>query len=184
MLQRARFRLAYPRCSLIVQGILLRTSLDRSTIVRLVTRAPFPDTTVANDKRAHVHLSTYGKLVTPRRTEQDRIRLGSVLFLQCEASYLELFKDMKEDESFWLDGILSSDGNYVLAERSCGIPGTLATIERSRGDLLHAQQTVEVYTKVLKVYQGMCDRCTVQEQKDCCEVLTYKHDCVVSKTYQ
>jgi hypothetical protein len=91
---------------------------------------------------------------------------------------------MKEHESFWLDGMLSSDGNYVLAARSCGILGTLATIERSRGDLLHAQQTVEVYTKVLKVYQGMCDRCTVQEQKDCCEVLTYKHDCVVSKTYQ
>jgi hypothetical protein len=102
---------------------------------------------------------------------------------QCEASYLELFKDMKEHESFWLDGIFSSDGNYVLAERSCGILGSLATIQRSRGDLLNAQQTVEVYTTVLKVYQGMCDRCTVQEQKDCCEVLTYKHDLVVSNTY-
>jgi hypothetical protein len=92
---------------------------------------------------------------------------------------------MKEHEYFWSDGVLSSDGNYyVLAERSCGILGTLATIERSRGDLLNAQQTVEVHTKVLKVHQGMCDRCAVQEQKDGCEVLTYKHDCVVSKTYQ
>jgi hypothetical protein len=103
---------------------------------------------------------------------------------ECEARYLELFKDMKEHESVWLDEIFSSDGNYVLAERSCGILGTLATIQRSRGDLQDAQQTIQVYTKVLNVYQGMCDRCTVQEQKDCCEILTYKHDLVVSNTYQ
>jgi hypothetical protein len=103
---------------------------------------------------------------------------------ECEARYLELFKDMKEHESVWLDGIFSNDGNYVLAERSCGILGTLATIQRSRGDLEDARHTIQVYSKVLKAYQGMCDRCTVQEQKDCCEILTYKHDLVASNTYQ
>ena len=103
---------------------------------------------------------------------------------ECEARYLELFKEMKEHESVWLDEIFSSDDNYVLAERSCAILGTLATIQRSRGDLQDAQRTIQVYTKVLNAYRGMCDRCTVQEQKDCCESLTYKHDLVVSNTYQ
>jgi hypothetical protein len=110
--------------------------------------------------------------------------MGNTKTSKCEIRYLDLFKDIKEHGSFWWDEIFCNDGNYVLAERSSRILGTLATIQRCRGDLQGAEQTIQVYSKVILVYQGMCDRCTIQEQKDCCESLTYKHDLVVSNTYQ
>jgi hypothetical protein len=109
--------------------------------------------------------------------------MGNTKTSKCEIRYLDLFKDIKEHGSFWWDEIFCNDGNYVLAERSSRILGTLATIQRCRGDLQGAEQTIQVYSKVILVYQGMCDRCTIQEQKDCCEVLVYKHDLVVSNTY-
>jgi hypothetical protein len=109
--------------------------------------------------------------------------VGNNMTPECETRYLELFKDINEHGSFWWDEIFCSDSNYELAERSSAILGTLATIQRSRGDLQGAQQTIQVYSKVIYLYQGMCDRCTVQDQKDCCEMLIYKHDLVVSNTY-
>ena len=100
-----------------------------------------------------------------------------------EAAYQELYQDILEHQTEWFDVIFASDRNYVKAERTCGVLGTLAMIKRRRGELAEAAAVLTIYTRVLDVYRGMCDRCTVQEQKDCCEGLTYKHDLVASNTY-
>jgi hypothetical protein len=112
--------------------------------------------------------------------------MGNAMTPECETRYLALFKDMQEHGSFWWDEIFASDGNRnrELAASSSLILDTLTTIQHSRGDLQGAQQTIQVYSKVILVYQRMCDRCTVQLQKDCCESMTYKHDVVASDTYQ
>ena len=100
-----------------------------------------------------------------------------------EAAYRELYEDILGHQAEWFDIIFASDDNYVKAERTCGILGTLAMIKRRRGELTEAASVLTIYTRVLDVYRGMCDRCTVQEQKHCCKVLTYKHDLVASNTY-
>ena len=108
---------------------------------------------------------------------------GTSLSASSEAAYEELYQDILEHQTEWFDVIFASDRNYVKAERTCGILGTLAMIKRRRGELAEAAAVLTIYTRVLDVYRGMCDRCTVQEQKDCCEGLTYKHDLVASNTY-
>ena len=109
--------------------------------------------------------------------------LGTSLSASSEAAYEELYQDILEHQTEWFDVIFASDRNYVKAERTCCVLGTLAMIKRRRGELAEAAAVLTIYTRVLDVYRGMCGRCTVQAQKDCCEGLTYKHDLVASNTY-
>ena len=108
---------------------------------------------------------------------------GTSLSASSEAAYQELYEDILGHQAEWFGVIFASDDNYVKAERTCGVLGMLAMIKRRRGELKEAAAVLTIYTRVLDVYRGMCDRCTVQEQKYCCEVLTYKHDLVASNTY-
>jgi hypothetical protein len=61
-------------------------------------------------------------------------------------------------------GLFALDENYVLAERCCGMLGTLATGIRQRGDLLKTLPVLDMEKEILASYTSIA-RCSLYVQR-------------------
>jgi hypothetical protein len=92
-----------------------------------------------------------------------------------ERAFTALFNDMVQHPAQW-DVIFSSARNMVIAERSVGVLGTLATMYRQRQNLDECERVLAVDSKVLHRYRDMVDKGADPAARDCCYGLVYKYN--------
>lgn len=107
----------------------------------------------------------------------------------CEAKYQHLYDDIVEHPGIWFDNIFASLENHTLLEKSCGIIGTLGSIQKKKGKFDKVQDIIEVYTKIMNAYRDMVTNFLSNiphgnKFEASMDNLTYKYDLLVSNTYQ
>lgn len=108
---------------------------------------------------------------------------------ECEVKYLSLYDDMVQHSGVWFGEIFVSVQNHVFLEQSCGIIGTLGSIQKKKGKFDKVQEIIAVYTKVMNAYRDMVTNhlsngINGHMFKASMDSLTYKYDLLVSNTYQ
>mmetsp|Transcript_41214 Transcript_41214/g.44747 ORF Transcript_41214/g.44747 Transcript_41214/m.44747 type:complete len:391 (-) Transcript_41214:1203-2375(-) len=90
-----------------------------------------------------------------------------------EMMYRDYYDDICVHEQEWMDFFDPAE-NYIHAEHTCGILGTLATIYRQRGALKECEQVLDMEDKVLVRYGRHCEACSIREQINCYQGLKHK----------
>ncbi len=73
-----------------------------------------------------------------------------------ERSFKAFFDEFQANQHDWMLFYSVENGQYVWAERSCGILGTLATIYRQRGLYAECDTVMKPYKQVLDLYTPWC----------------------------
>ena len=90
-----------------------------------------------------------------------------------EMMYLDYYDDICVNEKEWMDFFVHPK-NYIHAEHTCGILGTLATIYRQRGTLKECEEVLNMEDKVLVRYGKNCEASCIREQINCYQSLKHK----------
>ena len=109
------------------------------------------------------------------------LALASGAAFKGEREYAAYYKELQRDKESWVH-FLGLPGNNVLAERSCGIPGTLATAYRQREELVAAEEVLGMEELVLSLYKrhvlqvaGPAGQSSCYEGLECkCNNISYK----------
>ena len=71
-----------------------------------------------------------------------------------EHQYLQLYHDMKQNESQWFDDILSNPYNLNLCDGILVVLGTLASLKRNRDELQITGEILELDKRVIEIYDN------------------------------
>lgn len=111
---------------------------------------------------------------------RNDIAQGKIGIFKHERVYLEYHEDLLQNEQDWVS-FFSHPENYVHAEQTCGILGTLATIFRQRGDTesyKKCEEVLDMEKKVLGLYKVSVDALDESERGSsihCYNELEYKY---------
>ena len=94
-----------------------------------------------------------------------------------ERKFRELLDAVNEERDVWMQYIARRE-NSVVAERMCGSIGTLALIQRQRGDPDLATKTLPIYSQIIKLYRNSVAGSINPQEISCCEGLTYKYNSI------
>jgi hypothetical protein len=98
--------------------------------------------------------------------------------LHGEVAYQRLHDQMERERELWLE-TLPMEGNSVIAERLCGILGTLATAHRQRGTLPLCERVLELESHTLRIYRDHIHRKGDNVMAlDCYNGLEYKYNLI------
>jgi len=97
-----------------------------------------------------------------------------------ERSFKAFFDEFQANQHDWMLFYSVENGQYVWAERSCGILGTLATIYRQRGLYAECDTVMKPYKQVLDLYNAMVQARKALKLSDnnelvCARNLTFKY---------